>query len=628
MTTSHHEEKALGPGGDKHLVRRLFRYLRPYRKYALISGLLAFLNAPLMLIAPPLTKAAVDLFIVPDTSRPLASYELVLKRGADFLGLGADPYHGLIFIALIFLAANLLGFAVQYVHSIVMQVIGQYVMFDLRQEIFGHFQRLPIQFHDRNPVGRLMTRLTSDVDALNEMFTTGITSVIRNLIAIVYITIWMIYINWRMTLLTFTMLPLIIVLTILCRNGARTATARIRVLIARINAFLQEHISGMLIVQLFNREEREKQIFKSINEANRREGVKSSLYYSSFLPVAEVVGVIGIALILWRGGVQVISGAATLGTLIAFIQLARSFYDPVSEISDKYNVLQAAMAAAERVFALLDEPLTKISTAKPGDFGESQGKIEFRNVWFAYNDEDWVLKDVSFTAEPGERIAFVGHTGAGKTTITILLLRFYDIQRGQILFDDTDIREYDLTDLRSNFSIVLQDMFIYAGDIASNIRFNNKAISDDQMMEAARSVHADDFIKKLPDGYASQVHERGNGLSVGQKQLLSFARALAFNPRVLILDEATSSIDTETEILIRQAMERLMKGRTSLAVAHRLSTIQSVDKIIVIHKGRVREMGTHQQLLNERGFYWRLYQLQFAEKGESPRLDEACALMS
>jgi ATP-binding cassette, subfamily B, multidrug efflux pump len=628
MTTSHHEEKALGLGGDKHLVRRLLRYLRPYRKYALISGLLAFLNAPLMLIAPPLTKAAVDLFIVPDASRPLASYELVLKRGADFLGLGGDPYHGLIFIALIFLSANLLGFAVQYVHSIVMQMIGQYVMFDLRQEIFGHFQRLPIQFHDRNPVGRLMTRLTSDVDALNEMFTTGITSVIRNLIAIVYITIWMLYINWRMTLLTFAMLPLIIVLTILCRNGARTATARIRVLIARINAFLQEHISGMLIVQLFNREECEKERFESINEDNRREGVKSSLYYSSFLPVAEVVGVIGIALILWRGGLQVISGAATLGTLIAFIQLARSFYEPVSEISDKYNVLQAAMAAAERVFALLDEPLTKMSTAKPGDFGEARGKIEFRNVWFAYNDEDWVLKDLSFTVEPGERIAFVGHTGAGKTTITSLLLRFYDIQRGQILFDDTDIREYDLTDLRSNFSIVLQDMYIYAGDIASNIRFNNKAISDDHMMEAARSVHADHFIKKLPDGYATQVHERGNGLSVGQKQLLSFARALAFNPRVLILDEATSSIDTETEILIRQAMERLMKGRTSLAVAHRLSTIQSVDKIIVIHKGRVREMGTHQQLLNERGFYWRLYQLQFAQKGELPRLDEAWALIS
>jgi ATP-binding cassette subfamily B multidrug efflux pump len=628
MTASHHEENALGQSRDKHLVRRLLRYLRPYRKHAIVSVLLTLLNAPLMLIAPPLTKAAVDLFIVPDASRPLAGYELPLKRAADFLALGADPYHGLIFIALIFLCANLLGFAVQYMHSIVMQTIGQHVMFDLRQEIFGHFQTLPIQFHDRNPIGRLMTRLTSDVDALNEMFTTGITSVVRNIIAIVYIIIWMLYINWQMTLLTFTMLPLIIVLTILCRNGARVATARTRVLIARINAFLQEHISGMLIVQLFNREESEKQIFENINEANRREGVKSSLYYSTFRPVAEVVGVIGIALILWRGGVQVISGAATLGTLIAFIQLARSFYEPVSDISDKYSVLQAAMAAAERVFALLDEPLPNISSANPGDFGAARGKIEFRNVWFAYNDEDWVLNDISFVVEPGERVAFVGHTGAGKTTITSLLLRFYDIQRGQILFDDTDIREFNLTDLRSNFSIVLQDTFIYAGDIASNIRFNNKAISDDQMMEAARHVHADTFIDRLPDGYASQVHERGTGLSVGQKQLLSFARALAFDPRVLILDEATSSIDTETEILIREAVERLMEGRTSLAVAHRLSTIQSVDKIIVIHKGRVREMGTHQQLLNERGFYWRLYQLQFAQKDELPRLEEACASIS
>ena len=628
MTTSHHEESALGPVADQHLGRRLLRYLRPYRKYALISGLLAFVNAPLMLIAPPLTKAAVDLFIAPDASRPLASYELLLKKGADSLGLGGDSYRGLIFIAIVFLSANLLGFAVQYVHSIVMQVLGQYVMFDVRQEIFSHFQKLPIQFHDRNPVGRLMTRLTSDVDALNEMFTTGITSVIRNVIAIVYITVWMFYINWRMTLLTFAMLPLIIVLTVICRNGARAANARIRVLTARINAFLQEHIGGMLIVQLFNREEREKRIFESINEDNRHAGVKSSLYYSTFLPVAEVVGVIGIALILWRGGVQIIQGFATLGTLIAFIQLARSFYTPVSEISDKYNLVQAAMAAAERIFALLDEPLTNISSAQAGDFGEARGRIEFRNVWFAYNDEDWVLKDVSFIVEPGERIAFVGHTGAGKTTITSLLLRFYEAQRGQILFDDVDIREYDLTDLRSNFSIVLQDVYLYAGDIASNIRFNNKAISDDQMIEAARNVHADDFIKKLPDGYASQVNERGNGLSVGQKQLLSFARALAFNPRVLILDEATSSIDTETEILICEAMERLMKGRTSLAIAHRLSTIQSVDKIIVIHKGRVREMGTHQQLLNERGFYWRLYQLQFAQKGELPRVDEACALIS
>lgn len=628
MSNAHHEEKMLGGAGERHLVRRLLRYLRPYRGHAFIAVLLTFLNAPLMLIGPPLTKVAVDLFIAPDASRPLAAYESAVKHAAESLGLGASPYHGLLFIALIFLCANLLGFAVQYAHGVVMQTIGQHVMYDLRQQIFERFQQLPIQFHDRNPVGRLMTRLTSDVDALNDMFTTGITSVIRNLIATAYIIFWMFYVDWQLTLLTFTMLPPITVLTVFFRRGARAANSQIRVLVARINSFLQEHISGMLIVQLFNREERERQIFHQINEANRRTGVKASLFSSSFLPVVEVVGVIGIALILWRGGLQVMVGVTTLGTLIAFIQLARSFYEPVSDISDKYNILQAAMAASERIFALLDEPLTTTAPVNPANLGEARGKIEFRHVWFAYHDEDWALKDISFTVEPGERVAFVGHTGAGKTTIMSLLLRFYDIQRGQILFDDIDIRDLDPTDLRSNFSIVLQDTYLYSGDIASNIRFNNAAISDEQMLEAARDVHADDFIKRLPGGYATRVHERGAGLSVGQKQLISFARALAFNPRVLVLDEATSSIDTETEILIRRALERLMEGRTSLAVAHRLSTIQSVDKIIVIHKGRIREVGTHQQLLNERGFYWRLYQLQFGRKDEMPRPDEVRALIS
>ena len=368
----------------------------------------------------------------------------------------------------------------------------------------------------------------------------------------------------------------------------------------------------MPVVQLFNREEKEMRKFDEINEAHRKANIDTIFYYAVFYPAVEIIGSIGIGLIIWYGGGQVIRGIATIGTLVAFIQLARSFYEPISDISEKYNILQSAMASSERIFKLLDEPVTIASPEKPVPIGRATGQIEFRNVWFAYKDEDWILKDVSFTVAPGERVAFVGHTGAGKTTITNLLLRFYDIQRGQILIDGVDIRELDLEELRANFSIVLQDVFLFSGDIAANIRLGNRAITDEQLQEAARQVHADTFIQQTcPNAMARSLRERGAGLSVGQKQLISFARALAFDPRVLILDEATSSIDTETEILIRDAVERLMEGRTSLVIAHRLSTIQSVDKIIVMHKGEIRETGTHQDLLAQRGLYWRLYQLQF-----------------
>jgi ATP-binding cassette subfamily B protein len=385
----------------------------------------------------------------------------------------------------------------------------------------------------------------------------------------------------------------------------------VRVRIARINAFLQEHITGMPVVQLFNREEKEMRKFDEINAEHRKSNIDTIFYYAVFYPAVEIIGAVGIALIIWYGGNQVIQGVATIGTLVAFIQLARSFYEPISDISEKYNILQAAMASSERIFKLLDEPVTIKSPEKPAAIGRAQGRIEFRDVWFAYKGEDWILKNVSFTVEPGERVAFVGHTGAGKTTITNLLLRFYDVQRGQILLDGIDIREIDLHELRSNFSIVLQDVFLFSGDVATNIRLGNQKIDDERLQAAAREVHADDFIRRLPEGYATELRERGAGLSVGQKQLISFARALAFDPRILILDEATSSIDTETEILIRDAVERLIADRTSIVIAHRLSTIQSVDKIIVMHKGEIREMGTHQDLLAERGLYWRLYQLQF-----------------
>lgn len=622
MADSHHEEEVLGKAYDSRLMRRLLGYLWPYKWYALTSLVLTVLSAPLVLAGPPLTKAAIDLFLDPkrDTSH-ITGFALTLVKTASFLGYdtarwfgeGANPLGGILFIAIVFLFANLAAFAVQYVQSIVMQTMGQYIMFDLREEIFAHLQKLSVQFYDHNPVGRLMTRLTTDVDALNEMFTAGVIAIFGDVAMIFYIVIFMFQVNWKLALVSFAILPFLAALTTWFRLGARASFRSVRVRIARINAFLQEHITGMPVVQLFNREEKEMRKFDEINGAHRKANIDTIYYYAIFYPAVEIIGSIGIALIIWYGGGQVMRGVATIGTLVAFIQLARSFYEPISDISEKYNILQSAMASSERIFKLLDEPVTIQSPEQPAVVGRARGRIEFRDVWFAYKEDDWILKNVSFTVEPGERIAFVGHTGAGKTTITSLLLRFYDVQRGQILLDGVDVREMDLRELRANFSIVLQDVFLFSGDIASNIRLGNSAITDERLQQAAREVHADDFIQRLPEKYNTELRERGAGLSVGQKQLISFARALAYDPPVLILDEATSSIDTETEILIRDAVERLMEGRTSLVVAHRLSTIQSVDKIIVMHKGEIREIGTHQNLLAQRGLYWQLYQLQFYE---------------
>jgi ATP-binding cassette subfamily B multidrug efflux pump len=611
MAESHHEEEVLGKAYDARLMRRLLTYLLPYKWYALTSLVLTILSAPLVLAGPPLTKAAIDLFLAPDPSKPASGFALLLKSLADRFGFGGSPYQGITFIAGVFLLASIAAFAVQYTQAIVMQTMGQYIMYDLRKQIFAHLQKLSVQFYDRNPVGRLMTRLTTDVDALNEMFTAGVIAIFGDVAMIFFIVIWMFLENWKLALVSFAILPLLIALTSWFRRGARSSFREVRVRIARINAFLQEHITGMPVVQLFNREEKEMRKFDEINQAHRKSNIDTIFYYAVFYPAVEIIGSIGIGLIIWYGGGEVIRGKATIGTVVAFIQLARMFYEPISDISEKYNILQSAMASSERIFKLLGEPVTIASPEKPIHIGRARGQIEFRNVWFAYNDEDWILKDVSFTVQPGERVAFVGHTGAGKTTITNLLLRFYDIQRGQILLDGVDVRQLDLEELRSNFSIVLQDVFLFSGDIATNIRLGNRSITDDELQAAARQVHADTFIQRLPERYGAELRERGSGLSVGQKQLISFARALAFDPRVLILDEATSSIDTETELLIRDAVERLMEGRTSLVVAHRLSTIQSVDKIIVMHKGEIRETGTHQDLLAQRGLYWRLYQLQF-----------------
>jgi ATP-binding cassette subfamily B multidrug efflux pump len=607
----HHEEEVLGKAYDSRLMRRMLKYLWPYKWHALISLVLTIISAPLSLAGPPLTKAAIDIFLAPEPDKPLTGFALFVKTSADNFGFGGNAYQGIAFIAILFFIASILAFAVSYTQAVVMQKMGQFIMYDLRQEIFAKLQQLDVQFYDHNPVGRLMTRLTGDVDALNEMFTAGVIVIFGDLAMIGYIVIWMFQAHWQLALVSFAIVPLLVILTTWFRLGARTAFRSVRARIARINAFLQEHITGMPVVQLFNREEKEMHEFKEINQAHRQANIDTIYFYAIFYPAVEIIGALGIALIIWYGGGKVIQGVVTIGTLVAFIQLARSFYEPISDISEKYNILQSAMAAAERIVKLLDEPVAIQSPEKPVKSERVQGRIEFRNVWFAYKNEDWILKDVSFTVEPGEKVAFVGHTGAGKTTITNLLLRFYDIQRGQIFLDNVNIREIDLQELRENFSIVLQDVFLFSGDIAGNIKLGTNSITDAQLQSASKEVHADAFIRRLPEAYQTEVRERGAGLSVGQKQLISFARALAHDPRVLILDEATSSIDTETEILIKDAVERLMQGRTSLVVAHRLSTIQSVDKIVVMHKGEIREQGTHQELLNQRGLYWRLYQLQF-----------------
>jgi ATP-binding cassette subfamily B protein len=603
------QEDEAGAAYDTRLARRLLVYLWPYKRYVLAALALTMLGAPLVVAAPPLIRAAVDIYLAPAQGQQLSGYTLMLKEAAERFGFGADAMSGVTFIALLLVAANLAAMLVLYAEGFVLQRMGQYIMYDLRNEIFAHLQKLPLSYYDRHPVGRLMTRMTNDVEALNELFSSVVITIFGDIAMILYIVVWMFQVNRKLALVSFLILPLMLALTLWFRLRSRAGYRHIRTWVARINTFLQERITGMAVVQLFNREESELQTFREISGGHRRANLDTVFYYAVFYPAVEIIAATGIALIIWYGGGQVLQGMATLGTVIAFVQLAQMFYEPVADMSEKYNTVQSAMSASERIFLLLDEPVTIKSPEHPARVGRARGHIEFRHVWFAYRDEEWILKDVSFVVEPGESAAFVGHTGAGKTTIISLLLRFYDVQRGQILLDGQDIRHLDPTELRANFGLVLQDVFLFSGDISTNIRLGNKGISDRQMHDAARRVHADGFIKKLQGGYATNLHERGGGLSTGQKQLISFARALASDPRVLVMDEATSSVDTETELLLQEAVQRSMQGRTTLVVAHRLSTVQSVDKIIVMHRGEVRELGTHQELLRQRGLYWRLYRL-------------------
>ena len=588
-----HEEEAIGKTYDLQVARRLLKYLRPYLRSLVSAIVLTLLVNWLLTLQPKFTQWAIDWYILPRTT--------------DGLGLLVGLYLG----------TQVLRLSLSYLQSILVNTVGQYTMFDLRRELYAKLQQQEVAYYDRNPVGRIMTRLTSDVDALNQLFTEGVTDLMGDLVIIVTIIVVMLWMDVRLTIISLMTVPLLFAATSWFRKGARRGYELVRTRIARINAYLQEHFAGAQTVQIFNAETKSLNAFDRINEDYRRANIDTIFYYAVFFPLVDLIGAIGIALIIWYGGYRVMHGALSLGALVAFIQYSQSLFQPIRDLSDKYNVLQAAVVASHRIFKTLDLPIAITTPEKPLKVERARGRIEFQNVWFAYKDEDWVLKDVSFTVEPGQSIALVGHTGSGKTTITNLLMRFYDIQRGRILLDGVDLRDWDLKALRENFAVVLQEVFLFSGTIEGNIRLGRQEITEDRVRWAAQEVHADGFIRRLKDGYQAEVRERGAGLSVGQKQLISFARALAFDPALLILDEATSSIDTETEQLIQRAIERVMRDRTSIVVAHRLSTIQNADRIIVLHHGEIREQGTHQQLLAERGLYWKLYKLQYADLNKS-----------
>ena len=625
------EDEVSGKAYDRRLMRRLVRYLGPYRLQATISVIAVVLKAGSDVVGPYLVKVGLD--------RYLTSHASILNGGpsTNWLArrLSDDPYTGLGQLAALYMGALLLAYAFEFTQTYLMQWTGQKVMFDLRREIFRHMQRMHIGFFDNHAVGKLVTRLTSDVDAINEMFTAGVLSMIDDVFALTVMVIVMLAMSWKLALLTLSVLPLIVVVTHLFRKTVRESYRRVRGAIARINSFTQEHVSGMSVVQLFNREERAYTDFETVNRLHIVAFKDTVFAYALYYPAVEILSSIAIAFIVWRGGFGVINGLVTIGVLTAFIQYSQRFFRPIMDLSEKFNILQAAMAACERIFKLLDTP-TEIVSPAAARLGDGSNRIEFKHVWFTYQaltaeqrelvaqaesselaglaDIEWILKDVSFTVEPGQTVAIVGHTGAGKTTLTGLMMRFYDVTRGAVLLDGVDLREQDLAELRRHFAVVLQDPFLFSGTIAENIRLGAAEITDARMADAARDVNVLEFVEGLAKGFDEPVLERGNSLSTGQKQLVNFARALAYDPRILILDEATSSVDTETEMKIRLALERMVEGRTSVLIAHRLSTVQRADVILVMHKGQLREFGSHQELLGQRGIYWKLYQLQYKDQ--------------
>ena len=599
-------------------MRRLLQYMKPYKWRVALALVMVAIVTPLELAPPLVFQKGIDKYFVPELKGLITE---------------ASAWSGIGWLSLLLLAVLTFDFLAQYIQIRIMQRVGQQTMYDVRREIFGHMQRLPMSYFDRNPVGRLVTRVTTDVDALNDLFAAGVVTMINDFFLLVVMAVLLFKIDRRLALDTLAVLPGILIVTMIFRKFVRDANRRIRTAIARINAFLQEYISGMSVVQLFNRERKAMDEFEKRNRDNMLAWRDAILAYALFYPAVEFLSFATIALIYWSGGNRILSGGITLGVLTAFTMFAQRFFRPIQDLSEKFNILQSAMAASERIFKLLDEPVLVESDPNAIPLDHPRGEIEFRNVWFSYRrdsgfvstnpemnnvaepgDEDWVLRDVSFRVEPGQTIAIVGHTGAGKTTLISLLLRFYDIQRGQILLDGKDIRTIELQDLRRQFGIVLQDPFLFTGTIETNIRLGTPNIDRATVEHAVEEIGLGEFIRSLPEGVAANVNERGSTLSVGQRQLINFARALAHNPRFLILDEATSSVDTKTELLIREALNRLLSGRTALVIAHRLSTIQHADRILVFHKGRLREQGAHQELLSQRGIYYRLYQLQYKEQ--------------
>jgi ATP-binding cassette subfamily B multidrug efflux pump len=621
------EEDVLGKAYDGRLMRRLLTYLRPYRWQVTVALISIFLKAGADVLGPYLTKIAVDRYLVrvPGLRSPFDRF------------LSTNAIVGIAQVAALYVGALSISFLLEFLQTYYMQWTGQKAMFDLRTEIFRHLQRMHIAYYDKNPVGRLVTRVTTDVDALNEMFTSGVVSIFEDIFVLIGIAMIMMRMDWRLALITLAVLPLIAIATNIFRNKVRESYRRIRTAIARINAHLQEHVSGMIVLQLFNREKKSFKRFSEVNALHMDAFKDAIMAHAVYYPVVEFLSAVAIACVIWFGGNSVLRGITTLGVLIAFIQYSQRFFRPIQDLSEKYNILQSAMAAAERVFKLLDTPV-EITSPAVTKSPKGPGRIEFDQVWFAYRDSgssnghvetglstqavspsgypepDWILRNVSFAIEPGETVAFVGHTGAGKTTIISLLLRFYDVQKGSIRIDGVDVKDMDIANLRSRYGVVLQDPFLFTGTVEGNIRLGTTRIQDDDVEKAAEDVNLADFIRTLPKGFKEYVHERGATLSTGQKQLISFARALAHDPKILILDEATSSVDTETEFRVRDALSRMVEGRTSVIIAHRLSTIQRADKIIVMHKGQVREIGNHQQLLAQHGIYYKLYQLQYKDQ--------------
>lgn len=626
------DEDPVGKVYDGALMRRLGRYLRPYWVQAAISSVSVTLKALSDIAGPYFVNVGIDRYMTHEN-----------RFYTAWLGtrLSPDAWTGITQLAWLYLVALLSAYLFEFIQTYLMQWVGQKVMFDLRHEIFRHMQRLHVGFFDNHAVGRLVTRLTSDVDAINEMFTAGILAIVDDFFTLMFMGIFMLWVKWWLALLTFAVLPVILIVTNIFRKSVRDSYRRVRAAIARINSFTQEHIGGMSVVQLFNREERAFRDFEDVNRQHMIAFKDTVFAYALYYPAVDCLSIMAVALVLWGGGFSVLRhGAVTIGMLALFNMFSQRFWRPIQDLSDKFNILQAAMAACERIFKLLDEKPAITSPAQPVA-GDSSNRIEFRHVWFTYQkltpeqqslvakaakaeanaeelaalkEIDWILRDVSFTIEPGQTVAIVGHTGAGKTTLISLMMRFYDVTAGAVLLDGVDVREQDLHELRKHFAVVLQDPFLFSGTIGGNIRLGNEAIDDAGLRRAANDVNVLDFIESLPGKFDEPVRERGNSLSTGQKQLINFARALAFNPRILILDEATSSVDTDTELRIRGALERMVEGRTSVLIAHRLSTVQRADTILVMHKGQLREMGSHQQLLAMRGLYWKLYQLQYKDQ--------------